>query len=230
MADARKTDNERADALGLGPAEADLRWYFGDCESSRRGDAGVRSSLGSQLARAAGLSKRRRRLVDGEIDEAEAVAMGGGGGATTPQGYIDGNAAERHMAKNVAWIARSNLIESALVRVHEQDENACHILDRAFGHRELRPTVSAVVVVTAEARRATAAALGRVPTTGDVEQFVLEAGVQEAWLKRAKAAAEIARLAAVAMFATERFLVSVAPKSGKRQLLPEFWRWKDTLR
>lgn len=175
MADSRKKPSEGRD---LGPAEADLRWYYGNGASTAAGDMGLRSSLGSQL---------------------EAMHAGISANPT-----VDVDSIERKMAHGVDAAARMRVIARAIGRLTETYQR---VLRQAFSEREMRPGVSHVVVLTSEARRATMTALGRVALETEVHQAVLDASLSAPWLVKAREAAVLLTAAALEAYADERMLV-----------------------
>lgn len=180
MASNRKTIDER----GLGPAEADLRWYFGQGASTAAGDMGLRSSLGSQL---------------------EAMHAG-----IFANPVVNVDAIEMRMARGVDAVGRMRLVEQALGGLSPIYQKAIRL---AFGGRDMRPGVSSVVRLTAEARKATAAIVGRAPTDGEVEQAILVAASDSPWLSKAKMAADAITAAALQAYADGRALLGQAHRS-----------------
>lgn len=175
MADSRKKPGDLHQGRDLGPAEADLRWYYGNGASTAAGDMGLRSSLGSQL---------------------EAMHAGISASPT-----VDLDSIERKMAGGVDAAARMRIIERALSPLTALYQT---VLRMAFSEREMRPGVSHVVVVTSEARRATAIDLGRVAQETEVHQFVLKAEASVPWLAKAKVSAVLLTAAALEAYADER--------------------------
>lgn len=226
MASNKKTSDERHTA----PAEADLRWYFGQGASTAIGDMGQRSSLGSQLARAAAGSKprRRRKGPDGEYLPDEAIEVASGAGGSSAVGYIDVDAIERCMAMGIGAIARIKTIEAALVQLTPTFRA---VLRLAYGDRRdqrLRWTVSPVVALTAEARRAAAQEVGREATESEVSQTVMKADERAPWVKRAKAAADLLIAAATEAFAVAHSTARTDEIDQRRPgPNPGFWQWRD---
>lgn len=224
MASNKKTADERA----VAPAEADLRWYFGQGASTALGDMGQRSSLGSQLARAAAGSKpkRLRRGPDGEVIPDEAVEVASGAGGSSAVGYIDVDAIERRMAIGIGAVGRVKTIEAALGRVTPTYQA---VLRLAYGDRDMRPGVSHVVVLTTEARKAVAQEIGRIPNENEIGQLVAQVDARAPWLKRAQGAAIMLTDAATVAFADELASVRDLERRSGRHRLEEngFWQWKD---
>lgn len=180
VASNRKTADERT----LAPAEADLRWYFGNGASTAAGDMGLRSSLGSQL---------------------EAMHAG-----IFANPVVNVDAIEMRMARGVDAVGKARLIAHALGATTPTYQAVLH---HAYGGKEMRPGVTHVVRMTAEARKATALIVGRQPNEGEIEQSILAAESSVPWLTKAKAAAEMLTAAALQAYADERAMLGPAAHS-----------------
>ena len=225
MASNKKADDER----GVVWAEVELRWYYGQGASTAVGDMGQRSSLGSQLARAAAGSKprRRRKGPDGEYLPDEAIEVASGAGGSSAVGYIDVDAIERRMTEGIGAVARIRLIESALTLLSPTFRS---VLRLAYGDQRdrVRFNISQVVTITAEARRAAAKEVGRAPTESEIDQAVIGASGNEPWLTKARVAADLLTKTATADFAEALAKARDEERSHNRVgPHPGFWQWRD---
>jgi hypothetical protein len=227
MASNKKTDDERH----LAPAEAELRWYFGQGASTAAGDAGQRSSLGSQLARAAAGSKpkRQQKDADGNVIPDESVEVASGAGGCSSVGFIDVDSIERRMAMGIRAVGRLRLVEAALAPLTATYRKVLRLAYGDVRAQRPAPAISPVVVLTTDARKAAAKAVGRVPTEVEIAHTVARADERAPWVKSANAAAGLLVAAATEAFAGEFALVREDARNSRKHRLDEngFWRWVD---